>query len=449
MKGSRGKRFSLLNEALEILETLRRNGFVGYVVGGAVRDLLQGLPVSDWDLATDATPDRLVKIFPKVIPTGIRHGTVTVHCKTSQYELTTFRTDGDYASQHHLSRSCITRDIEADLRHRDFTINAMAYDPLRDKLIDPFGGQKDIKKRIIRGVQDPLSRFMEDGLRTYRAIRFSVTLDYRIEEKTLRAIPLCLEKARATSWERVREEIFKILQAKNPSKALRMMRKTGLLSVCLPELLEGYQTKRSQSDDVYHHILATIDAVPRRPILRLACLLHEIGKPRVRKRLRAGYSFDGYQKVSAQMADVVTNRLRLSNNQKEYIHQLIENHVPSIERMPDGPAIRRFLSGLDVRFLDDIFRLAIADQRASKAPPSNIRRLYYLRRRCHEILRAGTPLNVSQLAIGGDKVKKILGITESVGVGRILSQLLDIVLEDPEKNNPEDLTTLVKKIGKN
>ncbi len=237
------KRFSLSPEVVEIIKTLKRNGLHGYVVGGAVRDLLRGVAVSDWDLATDGTPDRLVQIFPKVIPTGIRHGTVTVLWGTSQYELTTFRTDGDYASQHRLNRADVTRNIEEDLRHRDFTINAMAYDPLTDALIDSFGGQRDLKRGIIQGVEDPLSRFMEDGLRPYRAIRFSVTLGYRIEGSTLKAISQSLEKVRAASSERVRDEILRILAAKNPSSAFEMMRKTGLLAIALPELLEGYRKK--------------------------------------------------------------------------------------------------------------------------------------------------------------------------------------------------------------
>lgn len=435
------------HEVLGIINILRKHGFFGYVVGGAVRDLFLGATVSDWDLATDATPNLLVQIFPKVIPTGIRHGTVTVLCGTSQYELTTFRTDGDYASQHRLNRSYVTQNIEEDLRHRDFTINAMAYDPFTETLIDPFGGQKDLRRKIIRGVENPLSRFMEDGLRTYRAIRFSVTLNYRIEGKTLKAIPLSLEKVRATSWERVRDEILKILETKNPSNAFEMMRKTGLLAIGFPELLEGYRKKQGPSSDIYQHLLATVDAAPRRPILRLACLFHDIGKARVRKRLKAGYVFDGHEEISAQMADAVAKRLRLSNHQRKYIHQLVKNHGLPLQKMFHGPALRHFLSCIDTQFLDDLFILSIANRRASGADQSEIRRLNHLRKRSKQILKAGTPLTVSQLAIKGDTVKKILGITEGVQIGRILTQLLEIVLKDPGKNNPQDLATLVKRIG--
>jgi len=447
MRQHSNKRFSVPHDVVEIVNVLGEHNFLGYVVGGAERDLVLGTAVSDWDLATDATPDRLVQIFPKVIPTGLRHGTVTVLCGTSPYELTTFRTDGDYASQHQLRKSSVTRNIEEDLKHRDFTINAMAYDPLRETLIDPFGGRRDLRKRIIRGVEAPLNRFMEDGLRTYRAIRFSVTLNCRIEEKTFRAIPQSLEKARATSWERVRDEILRTLEARNPSNAFEMMRKTGLLALCLPELLEGYRKKQGPSGDIYHHLLATVDAAPRRPLLRLACLLHDVGKARVRKRLKTGYVFNGHERISAQMADGVAKRLRLSNHQRKYIHQLVENHGLPLQEMLHGPAVRRLLSRIDTRFVHDLFILCKANRKASGADQSEIRKLNHIWKRSKRVLRSGTPLTVSQLAIKGDTVKKILGITEGVQVGRILSQLLDAVLEDPEKNNPQHLAMLVKKIG--
>ncbi len=447
MREHPNKRFSVPHDVVEIINVLGEHNFRGYVVGGAVRDLVLGTPVSDWDLATDATPDRLVQIFPKVVPTGLRHGTVTVLCGTSPYELTTFRTDGDYASQHQLRESSVTRNIEEDLKHRDFTINAMAYDPLRETLIDPFGGRRDLRKRIIRGVETPLNRFMEDGLRAYRAIRFSVTLNCRIEEKTFRAIPQSLEKARATSWERVRDEILRTLEARNPSNAFEMMRKTGLLALCLPELLEGYRKKQGPSGDIYHHLLATVDAAPRRPLLRLACLLHDVGKARVRKRLKTGYVFNGHERISAQMADGVAKRLRLSNHQRKYLCQLIENHGQPFQEMAHTPALRRFLSQIDTPFLDDLFILSIANRKASGADPSQMRALDHLRNKANQLLAARTPLAVSQLAIKGDTVKRILGITEGVQVGRVLTQLLDIVLENPEKNNPHDLAILVKRIG--
>jgi tRNA nucleotidyltransferase (CCA-adding enzyme) len=445
MKGPSSRRFSLPQDVMGIIKMLRAHGFLGYVVGGAVRDLLLGTAVSDWDLATDAVPDRLVGIFPKVVPTGVQHGTVMVLLGPAQYEITTFRTDGDYASLHRLRKSSVSRTIEEDLRHRDFTINAMAYDPVAEILLDPFGGRRDLEMGIIRAVEDPLSRFMEDGLRPYRAIRFAVTLGARIERRTLRAIGYALDKVRTTSWERVRDEILKVLAAKNPSSAFEIMRRTGLLAIALPEVLEGYQQKHDSLGDLYHHLLTTVDLAPPRPLLRLACLLHDVGEAKAGKRLQRGDL--GHGRASVQMADAVAKRLRLSNKQKKYIHRLIESHEQLRQDVVQGQTLRRVLAQIDRPLLDDLFLLSIADRKASGADSSEIRRIKGLRKRAEHILRAGAPLTVSQLAIKGDTVQRILGITEGVEVGRILGQLLDVVLENPEKNNPRDLAALVKKIG--
>ena len=427
---------------------LRDHGFTGYVVGGAVRDLLLGATVSDWDLATDATPDRMIQIFPKVIPTGIRHGTVTVMYGTSHYELTTFRTDGDYASQRALQPSAITRNIEEDLRHRDFTINAMAYDPFTETLIDPFDGREDLGNRIIRGVEDPVSRFHEDGLRPYRAIRFSVTLNCEIENRTWKAIPLCLDRAKKAACERVRDELFKILSARNPSHAFEMMRRTGLLKMALPELIKGYRKRHGQSGDPYHHTLAMVDAAPRRPLLRLACLLHDISMPGTNHATKPHPGIDRQEKASARMAETVARRLKLSNDQMRYISHLIEHHCVPLDRRWTAPDLRRFLSSIDRDLLDDLFALRLADRKASGANPSEMRRLRMLRQRSRQILASGAPLSISQLAITGETVKEIRGISEGAEIGRILDRLLDIVLADPTKNTPRDLAVIVERMSR-
>jgi tRNA nucleotidyltransferase/poly(A) polymerase len=445
MKSLHETRLPLSREVREIIRALHDHGFSGYVVGGAVRDLLLGVTVSDWDLATDATPDRMIQIFPKVIPTGIRHGTVTVMYGTSQYELTTFRTDGDYAFQHALQPSAVTRSIEEDLRHRDFTINAMAYDSLTETLIDPFGGKRDLKKRIIRGVEDPVSRFHEDGLRPYRAIRFSVTLNCDIEKRTWKAIPLCLDRAKKAASERVRDEIFKILAAKNPSHGFEMMRRTGLLTLALPELLEGYG---GSHDDPYHHALATVDAAPRHPPLRLACLLHEISVPGTNHTKEPHPGIDRPEIASARIAETVARRLRLSHDQMGYISHLIEHHRIPLDRRWTARDLRRFLSSIDRDLLDDLFALRLADSKASGASPSEMRRLRMLRQRSRQILRSGAPLSISQLAITGKTIQEILGIGEGAEIGRILDRLLDIVLADPTKNTPRDLARIVERMNR-
>jgi putative nucleotidyltransferase with HDIG domain len=199
--------------------------------------------------------------------------------------------------------------------------------------------------------------------------------------------------------------------------------------------------------DLYHHLLATVDAAPRRPILRLACLLHDIGKAKMKKRFEGGSVSEDHETLSAQISDRVTKRLRLSNHDRRYIHQLVEHHRLPFQQSLRKPNMRRFLSRIDTRFLDDLFILSMANLRASGAGPSAVQRLTQQWKLSKEILTAGTPLTISELAINGETVKKILGTSEGVQIGRILRQLLDIILEEPEKNNPHDLALLVKDIG--
>jgi len=449
MKSSSRRSLPIPEEVMEILRLLRRHGLIGYVVGGAVRDLLLGNPVSDWDIATNATPERLVRIFPKVIPTGIRHGTVTVLYRGCQCEVTTFRGGRGHDLQDPPRDLPSSRHIEEDLRHRDFTIDAMAYDPLTGTIVDPFGGEGDLKRGVIRGVDNPLDRFMEDGVRTYRAIRLAATLGYRIEEATLEAIPIAIQKTNIPSWERIRDEILRIMKATTPSHAFEMMRHVGLLAIALPELLEGYGKEYGSGGELYHHLLATADAAPPFPLLRLAGLLHDVGMARIPESRRTGSGAEGHEEIGAAMADAVARRLKLSNRQRRYICQLIRSHELPFHRVSGGSGLRRLLSRIDRSLVDDLFALSIADAKASGLSPSGIRRLRYIRERSKKILESNTPLTLSQLAVRGDGVKEILGIEEGVEVGRILHRLLDFVLEDPDKNNPEDLSSLVKRIAKN
>jgi tRNA nucleotidyltransferase/poly(A) polymerase len=339
------------------------------------------------------------------------------------------------------------KNLEEDLKHRDFTINAMAYDPLGEVLIDPYDGQADLKGRTIRGVEDPLKRFMEDGLRPYRAIRFSVTLGYPIERTTYEAIPLALDQVRTTSWERVRDEILKMLEAPRPSAAFEMMKETGLLAICLPELAEASQTGHESAKAVYRHLLCTVDMAPPRPLLRLACLFHGIGKATGQRDPHNAHEFPDHHEISAQTAAVVARRLRLSNHQRKYVHQLIMDYGVPLPEVLQGPPLRRFLARIGTSLLTDLFAMIVASRKASAVPRSEIQALHRLKRKTEEILTDQPPLTVSQLAIiRGDEVKRLLRITEGVEVGRILSKLLDVVLESPEKNNPQDLRILLKDI---
>src|SRR5579859_4480870 len=268
-------------EVLGLCAQLRSHGKRAWIVGGCVRDLLLGRAVSDWDVATDARPPELLRIFPRAIPTGIAHGTVTVVLDGHPYEVTTLRGEGTYSDGRHPDWVEFVDDITADLARRDFTINAMALDE-EGRLIDPFDGRGDLSRGVLRAVGDPRARFAEDGLRPLRAARFVATLDLALDPATEQAIAPTVETYRNVASERVRDEWIKTMKARKPSGAFEVMRRTGLLAVTCPELLEGVgmEQNRWHAYDVWRHGLECMDACPPDPVLRVAALLHDVGKPR-------------------------------------------------------------------------------------------------------------------------------------------------------------------------
>ena len=264
-------------------------GFKAYLVGGAVRDMLLGQKVSDFDLATNATPQQVMSIFKKVIPTGIEHVTVTVLFMGMAIEVTTFRIEQGYSDSRHPDKISFTDDITEDLSRRDFTINAIAASLLDGKIIDPFDGQKDLKNKIIRTVGSATERFSEDGLRPIRAIRFASKLNFKIEEETLKAIPLALEKTKTISIERFRDEFCKMLVSEKPSVGLKLMEETGILEFFLPELASCRNITQADfrgihNFDILDHLFYACDGAPKEKLLvRISALFHDIGKPQTRK----------------------------------------------------------------------------------------------------------------------------------------------------------------------
>ena len=299
---------------------LQEHGKRGWIVGGCVRDLLLGKVVSDWDLATDARPEEVQRIFPKVIPTGIQHGTVTVVLHRRHYEVTTLRGEGSYSDGRRPDAVAFVDDIAADLARRDFTVNAIAIDPHDGHVIDPFEGQKDLERRILRAVGNPVERFTEDGLRVLRAARFVATLEMELDPDTERAISPTLDTFRKVSQERVRDEWVKTMKARKPSRAFMVMRATGILGVTCPELVEsvGCEQNRWHSFDVWGHALACLDACSGDAILRIAALLHDVGKPRSRafSEKTQDYTFYDHDRIGAEIADPVATRLKFSNDER-------------------------------------------------------------------------------------------------------------------------------------
>jgi tRNA nucleotidyltransferase (CCA-adding enzyme) len=438
---------------LELCRRLRDAGHRAWIVGGCLRDLLAGRPVSDWDLATSARPEQVQKVFRRVIPTGIEHGTVTVLLGGVHYEVTTLRGEGAYTDGRRPDSVSFVEDIEHDLARRDFTVNAIAYDPLDDQLVDPFGGRADLELRLIRAVGDPFERFSEDGLRVLRAARFVATLEFELDEATAAAIPKTLDTFRKVSPERVRDEWLKTMKADRPSRAFRVMAQTGILAVTYPELAaqRGCAQNKWHAFDVWEHTLETLDALEGDPVLRLAGLLHDVGKPRTRafSDKTQDFTFYNHETVGADLADVWLRAYRFSNDERERVTHLIRNHLVCYSDEWSDAGVRRFVKRVSKERLADLLRLARADA-AGKGRPvdAELDGLARLQTRVDAVLAAGSALSTRDLAVNGQDVMSRLAIKPSRRIGEVLELLLERVLEKPELNERELLLGLIDEAGK-
>jgi tRNA nucleotidyltransferase (CCA-adding enzyme) len=439
-------------DAIGICVRLGQAGRKGWIVGGCVRDLLLGKKVSDWDIATDARPDEMMRLFSRVVPTGIEHGTVSVIVHGRPYEVTTLRGDVAYSDGRRPDSVVFVDDIAADLARRDFTINAMAIDPLGPVLIDPWEGQRDLAARLLRAVGDPMARFAEDGLRVLRAARFAATLECTIEEQTMAAIAPNLGTYRKVSAERIRDEWVKTMVAKSPSRAFEVMRSTGILEATLPELLEsvGCEQNRHHAYDVWTHSMVCLDACEGDPPLRLAALLHDLGKPRTRERSEktGDFTFYNHETVGAEMARAALTKLRFSNEECERITLLVQNHLVCYSDEWTDAAVRRFLRRVTRERIVDLYSLNRADLLAKgKDVSADLEGLERLKARVAAVLAAKDALTVRELKVGGHDVMRELGIAPSRRVGEILERLLEMVVEDPRLNDRDTLLLLLRKMG--
>ena len=427
-----------------------------YLVGGAVRDILRGRKIHDWDLATNALPDEVTAIMrrnkAKVIPTGIKHGTVTVLYKDRSAEVTTFRTESDYSDGRHPDQVSYASDIEEDLSRRDFTMNAIALRLPDCKIADPFGGKKDIKAKIIRCVGNAQERFNEDGLRTMRAVRFAAQLAFKIEQKTLDAIPGALEKAAKVSWERVRDEIDKILFSPVPSAGFLLMQKTGLLKLFLPELetCGGVEQKGFHEFDVLGHSLLACDYAADKDFsreLRLAALFHDIGKPSVRSIDEGSgvYTFYRHEEVSSVMCSEILNRLRYPNAVIDKVCHLVKEHMFHYTDEWSDSAVRRFIARVGEENLDDIYCLRRADIYGFSGKNPDYRSIEQLVERVNKVLEKGNAFTIKNLAVSGNDLMAI-GIPGGKMIGVILKELLETVLDDPAQNTKDKLLEIAKKM---
>jgi len=437
-------------EIKAISTTLTNNGYECYLIGGSVRDLILGIPVYDYDFATNAHPEAVMKLFKKVVPTGIKHGTVTVLMHYAQYEITTYRADGTYSDGRHPDTVVFSKTLKEDVERRDFTINGLAYDVHNTQIIDYVGGMEDIEKKIIRTIGNPLQRFSEDGLRPYRACRLAAKLHFTIHKETLEAIPHVLDIAKKISVERVRDEIKKMLETDKPSEGFEYMRVTGLLDLCIPELSQGFGMEQNKYHmyDIYYHSIYSCDAAPKeKPLIRLAALLHDIGKiPTRREGSDGDYTFYNHEVISSRIARKIMRRLKFSNDEIEYVNNLIVNHM--FHYTPDWTdgAVRRFIRKVGLDNLEDLFILRLADRCGNGMRDGLPEPIKKLKRHIQKVIEKDNAFTVKDLDIDGYILMEHLKLKPGPIIGKILNELLERVLDNPELNNQDTLLAMAQEI---
>jgi tRNA nucleotidyltransferase (CCA-adding enzyme) len=451
---------SVPEDVRAICRRLNEAGYEGWIVGGRVRDCIMARLASDhrlsaggdWDVATSARPAQVQRLFRRVIPTGIEHGTVTVMVGKEGYEVTTFRAEAEYLDGRRPGQVSFLDDVTADLARRDFTVNAIAYDPLADRLVDPFGGIDDIRYELLRAVGEPSERFAEDGLRVLRAARFVATLRFSLEAKTEAAIEPSLASYRKVSTERVRDEWMKAMKAENPSRAFEVMRLHGMLGITAPELLEsvGCEQNRHHAYDVWGHTMACMDACPASPVLRVAGLLHDVGKPRSRafSDKTEDYTFYNHEHIGAKLARPMLSRLKFSNDERDRIVGLVRHHLICYSDDWSDAAVRRWLRRVTPQLAEDLYALGRADAIGKgKDADSDIDNLGRLQHRVEKLLQEGAALSVRDLAIDGHDLLSTVGLQPGPLMGQILRELLEEVTDAPERNTRDTLLGRAKELA--
>ncbi len=437
---------------LEICQELRNAGERAWIVGGCVRDTLLGEPVNDWDVTTSALPEKVQATFEKVIPTGIDHGTVMVLWKGRPYEVTTLRGEGAYSDGRRPDSVVFVGDIDHDLARRDFTVNAIAYDPVDGRVVDPFHGLVDMRAKVLRAVGDPKERFQEDGLRILRGARFVATLEFELEDATEAAFRGALDTYRKVSPERVREEWLKTMKARAPSRAFEVMRRTGILEVTYPELLEqvGCEQNQWHAYDVWDHTMRVLDESEGDPVERVAALLHDVAKPRTRARSdeTGDWTFYHHERVGADMADRWLRDYRFSNQERELIVALVRHHLICYGSEWTDAAVRRFIRRVGPDRVEPLLRLGEADALGKgRNVEQELAALKELRGRIDEQVEQGGALTTQDLAIDGNDVMQHLEGGAGPVVGQVLRELLEQVIEDPSLNTRDKLMPIVEKLA--
>ena len=431
-----------------LIETLEHAGFEAYAVGGCVRDSLLGRVPSDWDVTTSAKPEEVKRLFRHTIDTGIRHGTVTVLLEKEPFEVTTYRIDGVYEDGRHPKEVHFSAELREDLKRRDFTINAMAYNETAG-LVDLFGGLTDLNAGVIRCVGDPEARFSEDALRIMRAVRFAAQLGFEIEADTLAALSKHAERLSLISAERIRTELTKLLISPHPEK-LAICYETGQTAVFLPEFDRCMETEQVNKHHLYtvgEHTLRTLSMIRPEPALRLTMLLHDVAKPVTRKTDDAGVDhFPRHPKVGAEMAGRILRRLKYDNKTIDTVLRLIRAHDDNPD-LSQPEEIRRAIARCGTEAFPALFEVKRADAKA-KNPAFLKEQLDYIdayEAAYQRILKEKQPLKIRDLAVdGGDLIEA--GLKSGPQVGEALRQALSYVLTYPERNTKEQLLERLRQI---
>lgn len=438
-----------VSETLKELSSIfNSNGFSLYLVGGAVRDYLLGKPNHDYDFTTDATPEEVKKMVRRTIDTGIKHGTVTVLFKGESFEITTFRTEGDYSDGRHPDSVCFVRSLEEDLKRRDFTINAMAADLTSGEIIDLHGGIEDLKNGVIRAIGIPEERFREDALRMMRAARFSSKLGFDIEENTQKAMSALSANITLVSKERIREEFFRLIDSPHPRKGIETMMDSGLMDILFPEISrcgeiegDGYH-----KENLLEHLILALEYARDNnyPLLvKISALLHDIGKPETARKDGERTTFFSHEIVGERMARVIMERLKSSNDERDMVSLLVREHMIQYSPSWTDGAVRRLIVRVGKNNLDYLFMVREADRKATLGLPEDFDD-ESLKERVRREIEKDSALTLKDLAVNG---KDIMAMGKNgKDVGRILNSLLDAVLDTPELNTRDSLLDLAKTI---
>jgi len=462
-------RLQLSSAAVEVVMSLREAGYEAYIVGGAVRDSLMGRPATDWDITTNATPEQVIPLFEESFYDNA-YGTVMVagkHLKTQFglpteaandeeiFDITTYRTEHGYSDKRRPDQVKWGKSVEEDLTRRDFTINAMALE-IESKSVkeneyevemkDPFGGQEDLKNKLIRAVGKPRTRFEEDALRMMRAIRIGAELGFVIEEETLAAIQEKAPNLQDIAWERIGTETMKLLSSEHAADGVQLMVNTGIAKIVLPELLATREVKQAGHHiyDVFTHSIEALRNCPSPdPIVRLATLLHDIDKPTVAKKQGPrGVTFYAHEVKGARTAKKIAERLRLSKRDQDRVFTLVRWHMFTYQPEMTDAAIRRFIRRVGKENIQDMMALRVGD-RVGGGSKATSWRLTELQKRIGE--QFYEPLSLKDMVIDGSDVMRILKIKPGKKVGEILNTLFEEIIEDSSKNNKEYLE---KRVGK-